>query len=149
LQDPLGAAGTANEGSWGMTPFNGEGVNNNAPMRVGFAPENYQTTGGYALYPGTVPRAFLERRQAVRQSVLVRHFACVSGADFWPCVLLFRLHPSCVRMPTCMNWGGFVLERGRLRLHALLPPPHTLVLCLPPGSGRLPSCASGAPAPCS
>jgi hypothetical protein len=48
----MGAASTANEGSWGMTPFNGEGVNNNAPMRVGTAPENYQTTGGYALYPG-------------------------------------------------------------------------------------------------
>ncbi len=29
-----------------------QGVNNNAPMRVGIAPENYNTTGGYALYPG-------------------------------------------------------------------------------------------------
>lgn len=60
LQDPLGAAGTANEGSWGMTPFNGEGVNNNAPMRVGTAPENYQTTGGYALYPGKFASGRLE-----------------------------------------------------------------------------------------
>lgn len=42
-----------------MSPFNGEGVNNNAPMRVGTAPENYQTTGGYALYPGAVPHASL------------------------------------------------------------------------------------------
>ena len=33
-----------------MTPFIGEGVNNNAPMRVGAAPENYNTTGGYSLY---------------------------------------------------------------------------------------------------
>ncbi len=46
LQSPYGAW---NEGSWGMTPFIGEGVNNNAPMRVGVAPENYNTTGGYAL----------------------------------------------------------------------------------------------------
>jgi hypothetical protein len=46
LQSPYGAW---NEGSWGMTPFIGEGVNNNAPMRVGVAPENFNTTGGYAL----------------------------------------------------------------------------------------------------
>ena len=47
MKDPYGSW---NEGSWGMTPFIGEGVNNNAPMRVGVAPENYNTTGGYALY---------------------------------------------------------------------------------------------------
>merc|ERR1712216_594950 len=52
LGAPFGAAETANEGSWQITPFTGEGVNNNAPMRVGTDPENYQTTGGYALYPG-------------------------------------------------------------------------------------------------
>jgi len=39
----------------------GQGVNNNAPMRVGTAPENYNTTGGYALYPGarTHPQSFI------------------------------------------------------------------------------------------
>mmetsp|Transcript_36620 Transcript_36620/g.56823 ORF Transcript_36620/g.56823 Transcript_36620/m.56823 type:complete len:94 (-) Transcript_36620:143-424(-) len=52
MVDPLGSW---NEGAWGMSPFNGEGVNNNAPMRVGTAPENYNTTGGYALYPGRLP----------------------------------------------------------------------------------------------
>ena len=55
LGAPFGAAETANEGSWQITPFTGEGVNNNAPMRVGTDPENYQTTGGYALYPGRLP----------------------------------------------------------------------------------------------
>lgn len=55
LGAPFGAAETANEGSWQITPFTGEGVNDNAPMRVGTDPENYQTTGGYALYPGRLP----------------------------------------------------------------------------------------------
>ena len=36
-----------------------QGVNNNAPMRVGSAPENYNTTGGYALYPGQPCTQFL------------------------------------------------------------------------------------------
>jgi hypothetical protein len=38
-----------NEGAWQMTPFNGEGVNNNA------ANPNYQTTGSYSQYPGHLP----------------------------------------------------------------------------------------------
>ena len=33
-----------------MTPFIGEGVNNNAAIRVGAAPENYNTAGGYARW---------------------------------------------------------------------------------------------------
>ncbi|EKX52216.1 hypothetical protein GUITHDRAFT_150722 [Guillardia theta CCMP2712] len=52
LVDPLGSW---NEGAWQMTPFNGEGVNDNAAMRVGTDPASYQTTGGYALYPGVLP----------------------------------------------------------------------------------------------
>jgi len=32
-----------------------QGVNNNAPMRVQSDPQNYNTTGGYSMYPNPAP----------------------------------------------------------------------------------------------
>ena len=41
------------QGKWNNTPFNGDGVNDNATT------PNFQTTGGYALFPHTGLQEYL------------------------------------------------------------------------------------------